>query len=152
MDKDNTKYSYVEIVKAIVAILLMLGSLYAVYSYIDWRIDQKINSPEFIQKIASNVRPSVVFDSQESIEIDLGAMQLIENIKVTPSDDSRFPKEITISPKKYLAHAPFLSSLDKVEFHMQVERGKKYDWVYHLVLSSHPDYIKKTRFRLEILQ
>jgi len=152
MEQDNSKYSYIEIVKAVIGIFLMLGSLYGIYSYIDWRIDQRINSPAFIHKIASNVRPSVVFNSEESIEIDLGAMQIIENIRVTPSDDSRFPKTITISPKHYLAHAPFLSSLDKVEFHMQIERGKKFDWVYHLVLSSYPDYIKKTRFRLEILQ
>ena len=152
MDQDNSNYSYIEIIKAVFGILLIFGSLYGIYSYVDWRIDRKINSPAFIHKIASNVRPSVVFNSEESIEIDLGAMQLIENIKVTPSEESRFPKTITVSPNQYLAHAPFLSSLDKVEFHMQIERGKKYDWVYHLVLSSHPDYINKTRFRLEILQ
>jgi len=120
--------------------------------FIDWRIEKKTKSPEFIQEIASHVRPSVIFNSQESIEIDMGAMQFIEEIKVVPSDDLRFPKEIIISPKKYLAHAPSLDSIDRVEFHMQVERGKKFDWVYHLTLSEHPDNIEKSRFRLEILQ
>ena len=134
MNQDNAKFSFTNILKVISSVIGILVIIFGVISYIDLRIDQKVNNPEFIEKIASNVRPSVIFDSQESIEIDMGAMQHIENIKVTPSGDSRFPKEITISPKKYLAHAPFLSSLDEVEFQMKVVRGKKYDWVYQLTI------------------
>lgn len=152
MGEENTRHTYIEILKTVGTYAGIAAMLYSAFVFIDWRIEKKIKSPEFIQKIASNVRPSVIFDSQQSIEIEMGAMQFIENITVIPSDDLRFPKEIIISPKKYLAHAPFLSSLDRVEFHMQVERGKKYDWIYHLSLSEHPSDIKKTRFRLEILQ
>ncbi len=152
MNQDNTKFSFINILKVIGTVIGSLVIIFGVYSYIDLRIDQKISNPAFIEKIASNVRPSVIFDSQESIEIDMGAMQFIENIKVTPSGDSRFPKEITISPKKYLAHAPFLSSLDEVVFQTKVARGKKYDWVYQLTVISYNDRVKKSRFRLEILK
>lgn len=109
MTPDKTKSSFLNILNVTLAVFTVFGTIYGVYNYIDWRIDQKINTTKFIEKIASNVRPSVIFDSQESIEIDMGAMQHIENIKVTLSNDSRFPKEITISPKRYLAHAPFLT-------------------------------------------
>jgi hypothetical protein len=138
--------------KALAGIVLTLAALYGVYSYVDWRIEKKINDPEFVRNISSNIRPSVVFDSNESVGIDIGAMQFIEKIKIIPSDDPRFPKEIIVSPKEYLAHAPFLTALDETEFFIKVERGKKFDWVYQLALSKHFDDIKKTRFRLEIVR
>ena len=150
MGEKNTKHT--EMLKTVGTYVGIAIMLYSAFIIIDWRIEQKTKSPEFIQEIASYVRPSVIFDSQESIEIDLGAMKFIEEIKVVPSDDSRFPQKIIISPKKYLAHAPSLDFLDQVEFHMNVERGKKYDWVYHLTLSRNPTNIEKSRFRLEILQ
>jgi len=140
------------ILKAFVSIVGIFIALYGIYSYIDWRIDHKINNPEFIRKIALNVRPAVIFNSQESIEIDMGAMQFIENIKVIPSNDPRFPKEIIISPKEYLAHAPSLSTLDEVEFSIKVERGKKFDWLYHLHLEKYFSETKMSRFRLELVR
>lgn len=152
MVSDNRKYTASEIMKALAGMVLTFTALYGVYSYIDWRIEKKINNPEFIRKISSNIRPSVVFDSRQSIEIDLGAMQFIEKIEVVPSDDPRFPKKIVVSPKKYLAHAPFLTTLDETEFAIMVERGEKFDWVYHLDIITYLGNIKKTRFRLEIVQ
>ena len=74
METDKRKVTASEIMKALAGIVLTFAALYGVYSYVDWRIEKKINSPEFIRKISSNIRPSVVFDSRESIEIDLGAM------------------------------------------------------------------------------
>ena len=152
MENEKGKLKAIDIIKAMVGLALTLTALYGVYGYIDWRIEKKINDPEFIRKIASNVRPSVVFNSNESIEIDLGAMQFIEKIDVIPSKDPRFPERIVVSPKGYLAHAPFLTTLDETEFAIMVERGKKFDWVYHLDISSHLENLKKTRFRLEIVQ
>lgn len=152
MENNKRKVTAYEVMKALVGIVLTLAALYGIYSYVDWRIEKKINNPEFIRKISSNIRPSVIFDSKESIEIDLGAMQYIEKIKVVPSTDPRFPKKIIVSPKEYLAHAPFLNSLDRVGFDVQVERGKRYDWVYNLDVSQWPDKIDKSRFRLEVLK
>jgi len=152
MENEKRKLTAIEIIKALAGVALILAALYGVYSYIDWRIEKKINNPEFIRKISSNIRPSVVFDSNESIEIDLGAMQFIEKIDVIPSKDPRFPEKIVVSPKDYLAHAPFLTTLDETEFAIMVERGKKFDWVYHLDISAYLGNIKKSRFRLEIVQ
>ncbi|MCH8011277.1 MAG: hypothetical protein IIA61_04910 [Candidatus Marinimicrobia bacterium] len=152
MESDKRKLTTLEIMKVFAGIVLTLAALYGVYSYIDWRIERKINNPEFIRKISSNIRPSVVFDSRQSIEIDLGAMQFIEKIEVIPSKDPRFPKKIVVSPKEYLAHAPFLTTLDETEFAIMVERGQKFDWVYHLAISEYLGNIKKTRFRLEIVK
>ena len=152
MENDKRKLTAFEIVKAFAGIVLTLAALYGVYSYVDWRIEKKINDPEFIRKISSNIRPSVVFDSRQSIEIDLGAMQFIEKIEVIPSKDPRFPKKIVVSPKKYLSHAPFLTTLDETEFAIMVERGPKFDWVYHLDISKYLGNLKKTRFRLEIVK
>ncbi len=152
MENDKRKLTAFEIMKAFAGIVVMLSVLYGVYSYVDWRIEKKINNPEFIRKISSNIRPSVVFDSRQSIEIDLGAMQFIEKIEVVPSKDPRFPKKIVVSPKEYLAHAPFLTTLDETEFVIMVERGQKFDWVYHLGISKYIGNIEKTRFRLEIVK
>lgn len=152
MENKKRKVTASEIMKALAGIVVTLAVLYGVYSYVDWRIEKKINNSEFIRKISSNVRPSVVFDSRESIEIDLGAMQFIKKIEVLPSKDPRFPKKIVVSPKVYLAHAPFLTTLDGTEFTISTERGQKFDWVYHLNVNKHLSNIKKTRFRLEIVR
>ncbi len=152
MGDEKRKISAVEILKAVGVIVAIIASFYGVFRYIDWRIDQKINSSEFIRKIASNIHPSVIFDSRVSIEIDMGAMQFIENIKVIPSNDPRFPKKIVVSPKEYLAHAPLLTPLGGAEFNIEAERGTKFDWVYQLSISSYSDSIKKSRFRLEVVR
>lgn len=152
MENGKRKLKASEIIKAFIGLVITFVTLYGIYSYIDWRIEKKINNPEFIRKISSNVRPSVIFDSNESIEIDLGAMQFIENIEVIPSKDHRFPEKIVVSPKGYLAHAPYLTSLNETEFAIKVERGKKFDWIYHLGVSKHFENLEKSRFRLEIVQ
>lgn len=156
MENNKRKITAFEIIKAFIGIVLILTALYGVYNYVDWRIEKKINNSEFIRKISSNIRPSVVFDSGGSIKIDLGAMQFIEKIEVVPSDAPRFPKKIIVSPKDYFAHAPFLTVLDLTFFNIEVERGQKFDWIYNLEpsINMHTDSsdAQKTRFRLEIVR
>jgi hypothetical protein len=144
----------------IVAIAIFLASIfYAGISSLDKKIgqavDDKINSPDFINKVAEKAkRPIVMFDQHGSVLLDGGGMVFINDIRVKL--DRNDPVEITISPNKHLNVAPILESLD-AEYVIRERRGNKFDWVYELgavqalVLESSAKAKEKLRFRLEII-
>lgn len=145
--------------KNILLIIGVVGGIYAFIQFIDFRIKHTVNDEQFIKKVASHVRPYVIFDENESIEIEGGAMQYLESIEVErvvvmKEDAPRF--NITITPKNHLAYAPLLEAVIPVMFDITSKRGKGHQWIYELTAGwnavSSDKENEPYRFRLEILR
>ena len=135
--------------------MTLLVGLYALNGHIGNIVDQKINNPEFVNKISEKARrPIVIFNQNESILVDNGAMKYIDKIKVISNKEDT--EKIIVSPKSHLKVAPLLESLD-ADYVINVERGKKFEWIYtlgsigRLLLESSAESTKEQRFRLEIV-
>lgn len=60
------------IIEAIVVIAGLIGAIYGLNSYIETKIDKITNDEQFINKISSRIRPYIIFDSKETILLDVG--------------------------------------------------------------------------------
>lgn len=149
--KDISIWGIIKIVSVVVGLFLCF---YALDSYIDQKIENKITDPRFIRQIASNVRPSVIFDSKGTILIDMGGMQYIEKISVETDNSLRKPKKIIVTPKAYMGHAPLITSIGIYKYIFRAERGKNLDWEYTLdpaVQWGTMGEVPLPQFRLEVI-
>lgn len=143
-----------DIVKIVSSIIGLLVALYALNSYIESIVERKINDINFVNKIAEKIRrPVVIFDQRGSIIVDNDAMRFIDNIEVIL--ENKEPKQIIISPNRHFNIAPILESLDD-DYIIEAKRGKKFDWIYELGVSSYytdgsAKQLELKRFRLEII-
>lgn len=136
------------IIGVLITIVLLLSSS------INSRIEKKVNDPNFIKKIASEIRlPFLIFDEEKRYLYDDGALDIIKNIEIVR--EGRDIKQIIITPKRFLAVAPIMESLDpEVQFE-DPERGKGLDWIYKTNL---PETAfgrtkpPKKRFKLQIIR
>ena len=143
--------------KIVSTIIFLLGGLYVLNNHIGDIVDQKINNPEFINEISEKARrPIVIFNQNESILIDIGAMKYTDKIKVIFNKEDKDVEKIIVSPKSHLKAAPLLESLDAA-YTQIVERGKKFEWIYkldsidRLLLAGSAKPAEEQRFRLEIV-
>ena len=153
---DKKPTSTVMIIKGILLIAAFAGVIYGCIRFIDSRIERIVNDEHFIRKVASHIRPFVIFDEKESILVDGGAMQYIENIEIVFNEDNKITETI-ITPKVHLPIAPILESLDE-EFAITSKRGKKFQWIYEMgsidtmALESSAIRSGINRFRIEIIK
>lgn len=139
----------VQLLEVIVLILVVVG-------YIEWRVNSKVNNPDFIQRITSTVRPAVIFDQSGTVQADLGGMQYISGIKVTQDDKSKEPKKITVSFNEHINSAPILECTN-YDFSIQSEKSGSSDWIFHLsspsrLLLQGSMKIENWLFRLEVIR
>lgn len=157
--KDNLKFS--DALKNVAAFLVIVFGIVGGFYFLNGRIvgivEDRIKEPEFILRVAEEIRkPTAIFDQNESVLIDDGAMKYIKSIKVRIGDGNE-PDRIVVSPNLHLQVAPLLESLD-VDFYIEAKRGEKFDWVYTLgsiqriVFESSADPPAQKRFRLEIIR
>lgn len=140
-------------------LIVIIGGIYGLSQYIDRRINKAINTTEFIQKIASHVRPYIIFDTNETILVDGGAMQYLQG-----SPKIRFAKKnlegdfhVIVTPKDYLSQAPLIESLCTCEFIDSSQRGKGLEWIYYMELVAATIHWEEDKnpchkFRLEIIR
>jgi hypothetical protein len=139
----------------IVAIAIFLASIfYGALSSVDKKIDAKLQEPLFLKKLASQIRlPFLIFDEEKRYLADDGALDIIKNIEIIR--DGRDIKQIIITPKRFLAVAPILESLDPDVQFEDAERGKELDWVYKTNLPETTwgrTKAPKKRFKLQIIE
>jgi hypothetical protein len=157
--KDNAgKPGTGSILKVIYTVVGSIVFLFAAYhglnSYLDARIETRINNADFLKRLARSVRPSLVFDKTGSVVADMGAAPFIDKISVSHGAGDTF--EIVVSPFEYLGVEPVLEALDD-EYVIQAQRGKKFDWIFRLhgiqklVMQSSPQRDRQ-RFRLELIR
>jgi hypothetical protein len=147
------------VVSAFVALIgIMITIFIQLNASVDQKIETKLKDPDFIRKVAAEVRlPFVIFDEDKSVIVDTGAMDHITSIEVHKGERQEV-SEIIISPKKFMAIAPILENLDgRMEFESPI-RGANLDFVFKKVqmgsvwadtyASGHPP---KRKFRLQLV-
>jgi len=130
----------------------IVGFVILVIGTVEFRVNQKINDPEFLLELSAKVRPALIFDANETVHADMGARELIEPIKVVKKGERNDDLQITITPKKHLAYPPLIESMNLFDFTQEVKRGKDNQWIYDLIQTGCTDCEKTPRFRLEILK
>ena len=147
------KISISTIAKTIALMITIMAGIYGSMSFIDSRVEKIVNDEQFIRKVASYVRPYIIFDEKGSVFMDGGAMQYLEKPPEVVTKD-RGDYQISISPKAYLAQAPLIESIGLTIFHISSKRGHGLQWIYELkaLFKSGADINEPERFRLEILK
>ena len=144
------------IIGAIAGVLYAFGRF---HKLIEDRVSMLLEHPETLRKIASRIRPVVVFDDMERILSDSGGMDHLSSISVSREviHGNTLPTKITITPKAFLAVPPILSALGSFQFHQTADRGTGFSWVFTLtpLLFFDPSEAKEKiplcQFRLELL-
>ena len=119
-------------------VFAFIVALIAIYSYfnntINDKIEQKLKDPEFIRKVADEVRlPFVIFDENKTVSVDTGAMKYIVDFEIKKGETQEI-SEIIISPKSFMALPPLLESIDAKEIEFEKpKRGNKFDLIYKTV-------------------
>ena len=134
---------------------LYLTIYYQISSDVDRKIDAKVYNNDYIRKIASEVRPSIIFDEQGKILQDGGGLKYIEDIEIRDIGEHKRPKkEFILTAKAYLQSPPLLEPLD-TSYKIEVSRGKKFEWIYKVepvgLLFGNAEGML-IRFRLEIFK
>ena len=143
-------FGFVAVISLIVTIVLIMQSR------IDKKIDDKINDPNFIKKLANEARlPFLIFDENNKILADYGAYQYLKKILILNNEKNELI-EIRISPKQFMNIAPIIECINgRLDFR-EPEREGEIDWlikiVYtsYLVAESHEESVKK--FKLTIIK
>jgi hypothetical protein len=150
------------LLSAIGVIAAAIATCFAVYLWvlrtIDSTIERKLSSPAVLRKIAAESRPSIIFDTNESIVADLGGSEFIKSISITRKQQGQ-EMTIAVDFNIYLPTAPLLTPLDGGGVMITSERGKGLRWRYHLqyitvlALAGPSDDPNHSRaFRLELLR
>lgn len=140
------------ILKALGALAGIAATIYGFNAYVESRVEKVVSTKEFLNRVASRVRPALIFDADESILSDAGGLQHIERIEIQKSKNKNagFPSRIILTPKHLMTEAPLLTCLDPVWFKISTRRGKGLAWVYELEPAGHMGGFDPIRFRLEI--
>lgn len=142
---------------AIAAIGTILAIVTGLTSSIDKKIKNQINNPDYIRKVAEQVRlPFIIFDENERFLNVSSAEDYVEKIKVLKNEENDVDAIIIVC-KRFLDSAPILQSIDgKIQFH-DPERVEQKSWKFkafeysYLVLESTKGSKPPNRFKLEII-
>ena len=146
----------------VVGIFTILGVIVTVllvfYNSIDSKIEEKLNNPEFIKKVASEIQlPFLIFDENNRILVDNGASALINSIVVKKEKGEVI--SIIISPKEFIQIPPIIENINSNLDFFEPERINQIDLMYKvnsevgggfLVDESYKEPIKK--FKLTFLK
>ena len=121
-----------------ILILLAIGTV------IDLRIDSKINNPDYIARVASEINKVAIITDEQVVVSDKGAMELIKDYNINED-------KIVIETKEYLDKPPFVTCLNDTAVY-KAERGEKFKWIFtpmdsqsFLLLESSPKIINYYR-------
>jgi hypothetical protein len=142
---------WVPIIAAVIGIYVFLSNS------INSRIEEKINDPNFVKKVASEIRlPFLIIDESEHIIHDDNAFNLLNSIKV--EKEKKEVVSITISPKAFMQIPPIIENMNSNLVFNEPERVNQIDWRFKvnkeaggfIVTESHKEPIKK--FKLTFIK
>jgi len=143
------------ILKTCATVLAVILTLFAIQQYIGYLVDKKVHEENFIDNIASRVRPFVIFDQNGSILAEKGARKFIDKIEVERNKKDGVPISVKVAFTKAFGVVPVLECLDDI-FVITYRRGTMYEIIYGLgrvnFLTFHGATISNWRFRLEIVR
>jgi len=139
----------------VATVFTVIAGIHGLQSMIDARVDEAVSNPEFVRRVATHVRPYLIFDVNATIHADMGAGQYLDDLTVefTPYVQGKQTMIITVTPKEHLAYTPIIEPMGAYEVAMISERGEGHSFIYELAFVMWPDGKKKdARFRLEVLR
>lgn len=155
-DKISVSKIFVAVIGAFGIVFALVAGIWGAMSWIDQRIESAVNDENFIERVSSHVRPYVIFDVNESILADGGAMQVLEPIKVeVGTEHGTVPVKITVTPKSHLEYPPLIENLGVGRFveNPNPRRGPGYQWIYEVEIAFWKTTDKTpASFRLEIIR
>src|SRR5206468_10489115 len=96
-------------------ILVLAVMVLGIQSWLEGRIDKaverKLTDETILRKIAAQARPSLIFDAKESILSDMGAVQLVKDIRIAKRNQSGWPERIEVEFTRHFANPPVLTAL-----------------------------------------
>ncbi|HWB04178.1 MAG TPA: hypothetical protein VG796_14215 [Verrucomicrobiales bacterium] len=141
-------------IATIAAIITALwGALYGIQTWVDSRVEDRISDPAFLRRLAERARPELIIDVTGAVLVDRGAMEFLDGPpQVFPSaEDPSMIGRISLNPKKYMAVAPVVSTVDGTSFALKAARGKGLSWEYTLAWSGTLPYPNPRPIRIEII-
>jgi hypothetical protein len=155
MDKQMDTWTIVSVIVTIIGGVVS-GALWMAGN-IDRKIEQKVNDPNFIKKLADEVKlPFLIFDEDNRVIADYGAYEYLQKISVVKSKQGEV-EAIRITPKHFMNTPPILENINGDLNLAEPERADQVDWVIsikpgpaRLLLQSHVEPVKK--FKLTILR
>jgi hypothetical protein len=144
-------------------ILAMIIAILYLQADIKTQIDEQLNNPLILEKIAKQIKPPfLIFDENERVIYNDGGEEYIDldNIKIKFDKRMKMIEAIIITTKKFLNIAPILSSIDSGVYVHDAERIDIYTWEYRIVKidveysirSNKNMKIPAGRYRLEIIR
>jgi hypothetical protein len=141
------------LIKNISLIFTAIGLIVTLIYFIDFMVERKVSSVEFLNQVASRIRPSLIFDGNGSILADMGAGKVIRKIEIKNDEVLTNNYNIVITPIEHLNYPPIIESIDTFVYQQSSKRGTGNTWVYYLKnISSPSQKISTPKFRLEIIK
>ncbi len=138
-------------VAGLAAVSTVFGTIYVAMKFVDSRISTALNDPSMVRRIALAAHPEMIIDQKGTVLIDRGAMDYIADIRVTQNSSNPVVADtITITPHRYMAHPPLVTSVGAALMHANAQRGQKLDWVIKLEYNSWSED-EPNRLRIEII-
>jgi hypothetical protein len=153
---ENKMNTWAIVVGSFTIIGVIITVLILFYNSINSKIEEKINDPNFVKKVASEIQlPFLIFDESERIIYDNNAYNLINSIKVEKQKEEIV--SITIFPKAFMQIPPIIESVNSDLNFDEPERVNQIDWRFKVntaggaafvVIDSHKKLIKKFKLTL----
>jgi len=111
------------------ALIGFLVGLITMFLFVKNLVYQTATEEEFLHRVASHVRPALIFDENFSILADQGGTEYIEDIDISLNEGG-VPTQMVVHAKTHLSYQPFLQSMTANDYLITAKRGKKYDWIF----------------------
>ncbi len=137
---------------------LFITIILIIQSSIDKKIDDKVNDPNFIKKLAIEVRlPFLIFDENNRILADFGAYQHLKKVEVKINEKNELVA-LKISPKHFMNIAPIIENINGNLDLLEPERTEGTDWLIKVISKSYilnessSNEVSLKKFKLTIIK
>ena len=94
--------------KCLGVIAVLVGFIWAGITFINNRVDNRIQDDEFIEKLAARIRPSFAVNSEGAVVADVGGLSYLKGLPAIESDGVQLPHRIVLEPIENLDVLPLL--------------------------------------------
>jgi hypothetical protein len=114
------------------ALVLIFGAYHGFNFYVDNRIERAINHPDFLKKVADEIRiPFLIFDEKGTFHTVSGGATIYID-KIEPFQEKKRFSGFIVYPKEFLQNPPILQSINNDFQFTAPKRINTKDWKYRI--------------------
>lgn len=83
--------AFIGVASLLIASTIFFGMSQWMRSEIDKSVEAKFSDEKVLKQIAAQVRPALIFDGNESITVDMGAVQYVKSIEIIKKEKDGWP-------------------------------------------------------------